>query len=146
MVSKKLIEKIIQWGKDRDLLRVDNYEKQSLKLFEEYGELCKAIIENKPKEIADAIGDIFVVKTLLGEMQERRKIKIDIFKYNKILMLVMFLADFIEEADVGGLDIHLSELSGELVGKPLDEVVADVYNEIKDRKGKTVNGTFIREK
>ena len=97
---KETIEnKVIEWAKDRNLVKMDNAPKQIIKLQEEVGELASAYLKNNYVEIRDAIGDIQVVLIILSE-----QLNID---YKKCL--------------------------------------EDAYNVIKDRKGKTENGTFIKD-
>jgi NTP pyrophosphatase (non-canonical NTP hydrolase) len=58
---------ILQWAKERDLLKPENANKQLLKLAEELGELAGAYVKNKREEQIDAIGDIQVVLIILSE-------------------------------------------------------------------------------
>ena len=98
---KETIEnKVIEWAKQRELVKLGNVPKQIIKLQEEVGELASAFLKNDYPEIKDAIGDIMIVLTILCE-----QLSIDMFKCYE-----------------------------------------DAYNIIKDRKGVTTNGTFIREK
>jgi NTP pyrophosphatase (non-canonical NTP hydrolase) len=60
-----LTEQIEQWAIDRGLGDADPF-KQMLKLGEEYGELCAAMARNQPVATMDAIGDIYVVLTILS--------------------------------------------------------------------------------
>lgn len=59
---------IKQWAKDTGLSEA-NSDKQVIKLGEEYGELCEALLKDRKSDFADAIGDMFVVITILA-MQE----------------------------------------------------------------------------
>ncbi|PID15752.1 hypothetical protein CSV63_07335 [Sporosarcina sp. P34] len=93
-----LTEKIRTWAIMRGLDDADP-NKQMLKLMEEVGELSAAIARNNEWETTDAIGDIFVVLTILS-MQ---------------------------------------------LGFSLEGCVDSAYQEIKDRKGKMVNGVFVKE-
>ena len=52
---------IIQWATERGLLAGTTTEKQTLKLMEEAGELCKAVMLEDEEKIQDAIGDMLVV-------------------------------------------------------------------------------------
>jgi NTP pyrophosphatase (non-canonical NTP hydrolase) len=92
-------EKVIEWAKERQLVKLGNAPKQLIKLSEEVGELGSAFLKNEFNEIKDAIGDIQIVLVILSE-----QLGID---YNKCL--------------------------------------DDAYNVIKDRKGRTENGTFIKD-
>ncbi len=61
---KELTQKIEQWAMARDL-HTANPDKQMLKLGEEFGELCEAMAKDRPLDKIDAIGDMFVVLTIL---------------------------------------------------------------------------------
>lgn len=61
-------ESIREWAKEKGILQSGDVKTQSLKLTEEVGELAKAVIECKPDEIKDAIGDIVVVITSLAAL------------------------------------------------------------------------------
>lgn len=70
-----------------------------LKLAEEFGELAQGMAKNKPDQISDSIGDMYVVMTILS-MQ---------------------------------------------LGLNIGDCIKDAYDEIKDRKGKMINGVFVKE-
>lgn len=89
---------IRDWAKERKLDKADPY-KQVLKLGEEFGELCEGMAKEKPEQVLDSIGDMFVVLTILS------------------------------------MQLNVS----------IEECVALAYNEIKDRKGKMVNGVYVKE-
>lgn len=99
IVRIKIQEEILEWAKQRDLLKEENAPKQLLKLQEEVGELAGAFLKKKPSEICDAVGDIQVVMIILCEQL--------------------------------GIDYNLC--------------LSDAYEEIKDRTGKTVDGSFIKD-
>lgn len=92
-------EKVIEWAKERNLIKLGNAPKQLIKLSEEVGELGSAFLKNDYPEIKDAIGDIMIVLTILCE-----QLSID-----------------------------------------MNQCYDDAYEVIKDRKGRTENGTFIRD-
>lgn len=94
----ELTARIEEWARERGLDTADP-AKQMLKLGEEYGELCQGLAKDRPEQVKDSIGDIYVVMTILS------------------LQL--------------GLDI--------------EDCVMHSYSEIKDRKGKLVNGVYIKE-
>ena len=60
-----LTKNIEQWAIDRNLHTADPM-KQAVKLGEEFGELCKGLAKGKEDETKDAIGDMFVVLTILA--------------------------------------------------------------------------------
>ena len=143
---------IIEWAREKNLLFKENAPKQRLKLIEECGELASAILKNDVKLQKDAIGDIFVVLVILSE-----QIDYDINLNNKLRVIEGFAKDssieiIIESSfqdDCGNIYIDRSidflEFTSKLLNLDLTECANIAWNEIKDRKGKTVNGTFIKE-
>ena len=90
---------IRQWANDRGLYDGGDPKTQALKLVEEVGETCRAILKEDAPEMIDGIGDCVVVLTNLAE----------------------------------------------LIGTPIEECIARAYDEIKDRKGKMANGTYVKD-
>lgn len=99
MKFEELQEKIIKWGKDRDLLKQENAPKQFMKFIEESGELARGILKDDKELITDSIGDVLVTLIILSEQ----------------------------------------------LGYDMTACLGASYLEIKDRKGETVNGTFIKQ-
>lgn len=89
---------IMNWATERDLHIADPY-KQMLKLVEEFGELGEAMAKGQRDNFKDALGDMYVVMTILA-MQK---------------------------------------------GICIEDCINLAYNEIKNRKGKMVNGVFVKE-
>ena len=87
------------WANDRGLYDGGDPKTQALKLVEEVGETCRAILKEDAKEMIDGIGDCVVVLTNLAE----------------------------------------------LIGTPIEECIDRAYNEIKGRKGKMANGTYVKD-
>lgn len=93
-----LTAKIEEWAIERNLHTADP-NKQMLKLMEEVGELAEGMAKQNEPEIVDALGDIYVVLTILS-MQ---------------------------------------------LGFDIERCINGAYDEIKDRKGKMLNGVFVKE-
>ena len=87
------------WANERGLYEKGDPKTQALKLVEEVGETCRAILKGNDMEVIDGIGDCVVVLTNLAE----------------------------------------------LIGEPIEECIEQAYMEIKNRKGKMVNGTFKKD-
>ena len=94
-----LFDLIREWAEERGLYDDGDLKTQALKLTEEVGETCRAILKNNKSEIIDGIGDCVVVLTNLAE----------------------------------------------LMGVSIEECTATAYEEIKNRTGKMVNGTFKKD-
>ena len=58
--------KILEWANERGILNSDFKLKQYTKLQEEANELLIAIVDDNKEEQADAIGDCYVVLTILA--------------------------------------------------------------------------------
>ena len=90
---------IRQWAQDRNLIEGSDLKSQFVKLIEEAGELANSIAKKNDIEFSDAIGDMFVVLTIMAAQNR------------------MHIEDCIDGA----------------------------WQEIKHRKGKMVDGIFIKE-
>ena len=60
---------IRKWASDRGLYEHGDRKTQALKLVEEVGETCRAILKDNDSDIEDGIGDCVVVLTNLAELQ-----------------------------------------------------------------------------
>lgn len=69
VVEYKMIDKIRQWHKDRKITVNGNSLTQTVKLGEEFGELCSGIVRKDKAEIQDAIGDMVVVLVAIAELE-----------------------------------------------------------------------------
>ena len=63
-----MFENIRSWARERGIYDKGDPKTQLIKLYEETGELAKAILENDKKDIVDAIGDSVVVLTNLAHL------------------------------------------------------------------------------
>ena len=59
---------IREWATDKGIYDEGDIKTQTLKVYEEAGELAKAVLNNDVGEIEDAIGDIVVVLTSVAHM------------------------------------------------------------------------------
>ena len=81
MKTLRLIEK---WAEDRNLIKGATPAAQSEKLFEEAGELVRALIEDDPEKFKDAVGDLVVVLTILAAQKGTRIDDCIDYAYNEI--------------------------------------------------------------
>ena len=65
-----LFELIREWANERDLIKKGDSKTQLIKLYEETGELSKAVLDGDKEGIIDAIGDSVVVLTNLAEFAD----------------------------------------------------------------------------
>jgi len=96
---KSQFDLIREWADERGLYENGDTKTQALKLVEEVGETCRAILKEDYHEITDGIGDCVVVLTNLAELH----------------------------------------------GVSIEDCIGKAYNEIKGRKGKMANGTYVKD-
>ena len=162
---KELNKKIIAWAKDRDLDKKGTVEGQSIKTAEEMAELIKAISKRNIELIQDSIGDIHITlvignmidkdfdMNIMYESNERKIKKLrgqNVF-YNKeeqirhiANKIVEIIKDKYEIQDIRGTQYLLMRLA-EIYNLNFKDCVESAYGEIANRKGKTINGTFVKE-
>ena len=138
MNNTELKNKVQQWFVDRNLHEA-NPVKQFLKLMEESGELFEGIAKDKSELIYDALGDIQVV--LIGlEQQIKNGAQISANQQELELLLMVSLI----KADLMFLDSVISTVSF-CNGTTAESCLEEAYEVIKDRKGKMIDGVFIKE-
>lgn len=153
---EKLIKKVEQWSAERGLNTADP-DKQRLKLWEEFGELNAAIARNNHEGAIDAIGDMLVVmiiyKQQLGygsnELFYPKNDNIDFLFRLDATALIDYIGWGISDSRsyINGLGMVVENLTmlAYRLGTNLEECLAAAYDEIKDRRGKMVNGVFVKE-
>ena len=162
---KELIEKIEGWGRDRGLDKKATLEGQMIKTAEEIAELIIGISKNNLDLIKDSIGDVYVTLTIgnminckfdMAKIYDSCKHKFDRIpkghiSYDKSKQ-IRLLADKIEATLRSGYEREILEGTQYLLLRLADtydlgfvECVESAYQEIKDRKGRIVGGTFVKE-
>lgn len=135
---------ILQWAKEKDLLKLENAPKQRLKLLEEVGETAGAILKNNTDDIKDGIGDIFVVLVILSEQLSEEIL----FNMNGVAKdddqdFIFLFDNIINSKRIYFSISYLNDICTKL-NIDLTECANIAWDEIKDRKGNTIDGTFIK--
>ena len=169
---QQLQEQIVQWAHDRNIIEGSSIYDQAKKLVEEMGELFNGINKGKPVVVVDSIGDIAVVLTILEAIHYREQgspiefrnhlnMKGSIYLEGEDITLIKteadiamltsgMLTDAVRYDQSNTINIiegiwdalyHYTELSH----IDLYDCVKSAYDEIKDRKGKLVDGVFIKD-
>lgn len=161
-LENELVTLTKKWFTDRDLENGGRLDKQSLKLSEEFGELCAGFLKKNEALTKDSIGDCAVVvvglallikedvQSIFEESNNiRRKEAIDCFK-----LLNANISEFQLSQDLASKKMcrhnlvrivaYLKSISN-ILGYEFLECFAGAYNEIKDRKGKWIDGSFVKE-
>ena len=135
---------ILQWAKEKDLLKLENAPKQRLKLLEEVGETAAAILNNKTDEIKDGIGDIFVVLVILAkQLSEEIIYNTNRFAKDDDKDFVFLFDNILNSKRIYYSLAYLKDICRKL-NLDLTECANIAWNEIKDRKGQTIDVNFIK--
>lgn len=158
MKLQKLITNVQQWSIDRGLDKADS-KKQMLKLYEEFGELASGIAKGNKEVVKDSIGDVVVVLIILAQQQGLEKIS----DFN-IICNRLQESDLMPQASetIGLISLRVRRTKSE-VEEPIvrlisylrtiakyenlkfEDCLSQAWNEIKDRKGKLIDGVWVKE-
>ena len=165
MEIKELIKNIETWGIERELDKKGTVEGQSIKTSEEMAELIIGISKENIETIKDSIGDIYVT-LIIGNMisfkvdmnginhsneNKLEKIPKDYLHYDKSKQ-IRLIADKIDivtrkhyKKDIIEGTQYLLLRIADMYQLDFKECVESAYNEIANRKGKMIGGTFVKE-
>lgn len=161
----KYRELILGWAAERNLIEGSTYEKQLDKLFEELGEFAGHVARGKIDLTKDDLGDMYVVLTILSAQLGLKELRCpkpsekDILQVKPSslyailggLVAILCMKDLgvppderdIEEMVAGSIfTLHCMATKS---GFDFEECVSIAWDEIKDRKGKMINGVFVKE-
>lgn len=161
-LENELVTLTKKWFTDRDLEHGGRLDKQSLKLSEEFGELCAGYLKQNEELTKDSIGDCAVVIVGLALL-----IDVDVhgvFKSADGVGSKEVMESFkLLNANISEFQLSQNLASKEMCQHNLVRAVAYLksiskvlsydfvecfelaYNEIKDRKGRWIDGTFVKE-
>nr|DAR79846.1 MAG TPA: NTP-PPase-like protein [Caudoviricetes sp.] len=165
---QQLIKNIEQWAEDRNLIKGSTPQKQFIKLMEEFGELCAGIARNDKDKIKDSIGDCSVVVIILTKQLNANNLgfitayKAADFSTENSEIICLRASGVLGNASSYLMYMTSSESKSRLadvllrfilyISKialnfelNLESCLISAYNEIKDRKGRMINGVFVKE-
>ena len=150
---------VLQWANDRNIVNGSDNIKQLLKTLTEAGEFIDAVVSEDVDEFVDAIGDQWVTLVIGMEQSGVTYQKAldsamcfdtsdDSLKDDTaILYAISCIADGILKGDkvllAQGYGTYLQVLRN--LKTSFTFGVASAWSTIKDRKGKMVNGVFVKE-
>lgn len=161
-LENELVTLTKKWFVDRDLEHGGRLDKQSLKLSEEFGELCAGYLKQNEKLTKDSIGDCAVVvvglallikedvQSIFEESNNiRRKEAMDCFKLLNANISEFQLSQELASKEMCQHNLVHAVAYLKSISKTLNYDFTDcfelAYNEIKDRKGKWIDGSFVKE-
>ena len=159
----ELVDLTRQWFLDRHIEEGDS-DKQTIKLFEEAGELSGAYLRENDKEIKDGIGDVAVVvvglsmllnldtyEVFFGDTNTPHEISVEegisamLLNGTEAFFNKRLQNKFSVSFNLARVLNHLIAIC-DLLNYKFEECFEMAYNEIKDRKGRWVKGVWIKEK
>lgn len=161
---EKYIPLITEWAEDRNLIKGSTNHAQMLKLTEEVGELIEARYYGEKNQFIDAVGDCSVVLIILMAQNNiefstiiesgdnflvdktYRTLSIDLsIELGKLSSCIAKNKDKKEiTTQIKNLFVLLTILALDN-SVSLSKCITAAYDEIKNRKGRMVDGVFIRE-
>lgn len=157
MNFEELKTKIIDWAFEREIDRKGTIQGQAIKTIEEMSELVKGICKNDIDLIKDSIGDVYVtlvIGCMLNDSSVCENYICEIGKYRtkeKILekvsseMVNLSICDEPYDYFYVAKLVKLLESIAIEYDTSLRECVQLAYDEISRRKGKMINGVFVKE-
>lgn len=166
---KDLIQQIEQWAEDRNIFNGSTVQKQIFKLAEEVGELFSGHNKNDLDKIRDSVGDSVIVLANLRKMLNIEETLHDTYLDSSYiydlpedafnadesltwsLKFLGCLSDCVleepEEVHNQAVNLIFYNLMRYCRAKGIDIVACTqfAYNQIKHRKGKMINGVFVKE-
>ncbi len=153
MIKLELINNVVAWARERELLKEENMTAQFLKVCEEVSEYFSA---NDRYETEDAIGDIMVTLiVLVKQTGEEVSLDYDLFSdYRKkqnysVFSVLAFIGSELLKRDNKKVAFRacqmLTLMLAEFGERYCNDCLSSAYEVIKNRKGKTINGTFIKD-
>ena len=120
---RELINNVIQWAADRDILNGSNALKQLDKTSEELNELQRALGQ---WYMLDSLVACDVIAPTSAVKQTQHEVELEVMDAYGDILVTLIIA-----AKMDGID--------------LQDALASAWNTIKDRKGRLVNGKFVKE-
>lgn len=160
MNLQELVEKVLTWSYDRNIINGSDFYRQYMKAQSEMGELAEAYLKEDKGEIKDAIGDVLVCLINLSEQCDINLV----FKPTKytsftevpgLLLQAQVhmgnLADALLKGEKEDTEryinnaIYVLDLVASKLQLTLQECLESAYDSIKDRKGVMFQGVFVKE-
>ena len=163
---QKLIKNIEQWAEARNLIEGSTPKKQFIKLMEEFGKLCSGVSKNKIDVVKDSIGDCFVVMVILAAQRKKdemrqadevatftepygnNKVDIEDHLIESLYVLHRLSHELSSHANISDLFmscfVQLLEVAHHF-DLDIHDCVKAAWDEIKDRKGRMIDGVFVKE-
>lgn len=162
---EELNQRIEKWAHERKLDKEATKEAQSVKTAEEFAELIIGISKNKEDLIKDSIGDVYVT-LVVGHLVQNKVDLVEVCKEAKrdlknardyfqkfdkrsvIRLITSCMREIINigytENSIRMILMNLGAIA-DLYSLTLNQCVEAAYKEIANRKGRIINGQFVKQ-
>lgn len=150
----KLIKLVEKWSIERKL-NIADPNMQRLKLWEEFGELNAAVARDNRDDVVDAIDDMCVVMIILCQQLNYNaadyfnSVNVKYLKHLDVVTLLDYMGYGVVEMRNRIINttnvIDALTVIAERYDTTLEGCLIAAYKVIKDRKGKMINGVFVKE-
>ena len=151
---KQRLPDIRQWAHDRNLISGSTPAAQFLKLVEEAGEMLQANDNDDPNGVKDGAGDTIVVLTILaaqiGANLEDHIVEHDGYIYGEVPFFGRLASALARKNHEAAME-HICVIAGCVMdcageyGLDIADCVEHAWAEIKGRKGRMIDGVFVKE-
>lgn len=148
----ELINKVIQWGRDKG---ITDPKAQMTKVIEEFSELNSAVFQEDEPEIIDALGDlqvtlIILMDTVDGKLKEDKAgfadvILPDVLSNINVINYYIYKNNDVAVEQLINKTMGLIKQYAKTLGYDAMECLQVAYDVISKRTGKNVNGVFVKD-
>lgn len=169
-VYTNLQAQVVQWARDRNLIEGSTLQAQACKLWEEFGELATGVNKGRLDLALDGIGDCLVVLTImLEQLATHTALRVNpvrdkptaphlaprtpdelpstrhlLLRAAHSLATLPILSPTFECWEIVFASYDLQRIAYKLGTTP-EACLQTAWNEIKDRKGRMIDGVFVKE-
>ena len=151
---KRRLPDIRQWAEERNLIAGSATAAQFVKLVEEAGEMLLAHENDDPDGVKDGAGDVIVVLTILAaqigvNLEDHIELH-DGYIHGEVPMFGKLASAIARKQHDAAIE-HICETAGCAMdyaweyGFDIADCVEHAWAEIKDRKGKMIDGVFVKD-
>lgn len=154
MTLNEVTARMVGWGNDRCLLDRRYLMQQNVKLGEELGETALAAANGDWNAMVDGVGDCYVVASImcaqLGSSITLAREDRHTLAATSVVAFGMVCAAVARGQDEKALEalgdfVNILEAEARTEGINLLDAALSAWETIKDRKGRMVDGVFVRE-
>lgn len=134
---------VIDWAVAKP---ITDLNAQTLKIYEELGELSKAILRKDEAQIIDGIGDVAVTIVIANHLANYDPLQLykGSYLFTKESIIVGNIFKYVVEFEYN-ISLNLLAFLANYLGYDFVDCLATAYHVIKDRKGTMQNGSFVKE-